>query len=126
MQLLWGGADSVVPMSPPIRTSAPTTTAASTTAAAATTPTITPKQAQVQARYARLQAARAPKPSKASLAAEIAAQLRAERAAAARARAAKAAAIAAQKKQGNSLVRFLINNQNNTNSTIVSLLNKLK
>jgi hypothetical protein len=126
LQLLWGGPDSVVPMSPPIRTSAPTTTATTATPAAATAPAITPKQAQVQARYARLQAARAPKPSKTSLAAGIAAQLRAERAAAARARAAKAAAIAAQKKKGNSLVRFLINNQNNTNGTIVSLLNKLK
>jgi hypothetical protein len=122
LQLLWGGTDSVVPMSPPIRTSQPTTTTTTTTAA--TTPVITAKDALAQARKARKQAT--VKNKSTGTAAVIAAQLRAERAAAARARAIKAAQAAAKRKKGNSVVRALINYENTSSSSIVSLLNKLK
>ncbi len=123
LQLLWGGANSIVPTSPPIRTSQPTTAATTPAPATTTAPVITAKDALIQARKARAEAKAKP-PAKASLAANIAAQLRAEKAAAARARAAK---VAAQKvKKGNSLVRALINYQNNTNNSIINVLKLLK
>jgi hypothetical protein len=124
LKLLWGGTASVVPTSPPIRTSQPTAT---TTTPTVPPPTITPQDAAKQARYARThpaQSAKAAKAAKDSLAATIANELKAHRAAAARARAAKAAA--AHAKKGNSLVRAAINYQNNTNKGIVNLLKLLK
>ncbi len=126
LQLLWGSANSVVPMSPPIRTSQPTvtTTTTTTTTTTPTVPVITAKDALVQARKARRQSASQAKAT--GVAASIAAQLRAERAEAARARAIRALKIAAKTKQGNSIVRGLINYENNSTATVVSLLDKLK
>ena len=127
LQLLWGSANSVVPMSPPIRTSQPAATTTTTTPVTTpTTPVITAKDALVQARKARRQSTAQAKSKSTGAAAAIAAELKAERAAAARARAIKAAQAAAKKKKGNSVVRALINYQNNTNQGIVSLLSKLK
>ncbi len=124
LQLLWGGASSVVPMSPPIRTSQPTATTTTTPVTTPTTPVITAKDALVQARKARHQVTT--KNTSTGTAASIAAELRAERAAAARARAIKAAQAAAKRKKGNSVVRTLINYENTSSSNIVSLLKKLK
>lgn len=127
LQLLWGGSTSIVPVSPPIRTSQPTTTTTATTPATTTpaAPVITAKDALIQARNARAHP-RAPAPAKASLASAIANELRVERAQAARARAAKAAAAKAKAKKGNSIVRYIINQQNNTNQSIINVLKVLK
>lgn len=129
LRLLWGGIASVVPTSPPIRTSQPTadTTTPATTTTPIPTPAITPQDAAKQARYARThpsQAAKAAKAAKDSLAASIANELRAEKTAAARARAEKYAA--SHKKKGNSFVRAGINYLNSTNKSLVGVLKLLK
>ncbi len=129
LRLLWGGADSLVPTSPPIRTSQPiatttTTTTATTPAVAAITPQDAAKQAKNARAHDRIQAAQAAKAAKHSMAANIAKELKVEKVMAARARAAKAAA--SHPKKGNSIVRFVINQQKNTNKNIISVLNLLK
>ena len=128
LRLLWGGADSVVPTSPPIRTSQPIAATTTTTTATPTTPAITPQDAAKQARNARAhdraQAAQAAKAAQHSLAAAIATELKVQKATAARARAAKAAA--SHSKKGNSITRYLINQVNDTNKTIIKGLNLLK
>jgi hypothetical protein len=129
LRLLWGGSDSIVPTMPPIRTSQPVAATTTTTATPPPTPAITPQDAANQVRAARLQElAKASRPARSAkqnaAAAAIANELRAERLAAARARAAKAAA--AHVKKGNSLVRGLINYQNNVNNNIVSVLKMFK
>jgi hypothetical protein len=129
LRLLWGGADSIVPTSPPVRTSQPAATTTTTTTTTPVVPAITPQDAAKQARNARrqdqVQAARIAKAAKQNAAAAaIANELRAEKLAAARARAARAAANHAKK--GNSVVRGLINYQNNINNNIVGVLKMFK